>query len=149
MKFIAITATFLSALIVCATAQSLECDYSSGHGGVLFWNDGARGTVGEFGFYHFAMFQCPHQWDVVAYLKPTAEVIKLLKVGQANVNQTYSIIPTTRNHGDRTHCPVGARFPEAASHLPQPQGRRTPQEHPQQEMVQGRWSGFPYPQDRH
>jgi len=93
MNFTVKTAVFMFAMIFCASAQSPECDFSSGHGGILFWNDGAKGTHGEYGFYHLAMFQCPHQWDVVAYLKPTPEVIKLLQVGQADVNQTYSIIP--------------------------------------------------------
>jgi hypothetical protein len=60
----------------------------------MFYNEGAKGTYGEYGFYHLAIFQCPHQWDVVAYLKPkNPEVIKMLKSAVSNDSITYTIIP--------------------------------------------------------
>lgn len=57
----------------------------------------------------------------------------------------------SRHHGDRAHCPVREGFPEAASHLPELQGQG--QDHQARqgwpEMVQGRRSWVPYPQDCH
>lgn len=53
-----------------------------------------------------------------------------------------------RKHGDRVDRPVGARVPEAATHLPELEGQGQEQEGWQgPEMVQGRWSGLPYAQD--
>lgn len=36
--------------------------------------------------------------------------------------RTQSSPTHSRNHGHRVDCPVGARFPKAAAHFPQPQG---------------------------
>lgn len=58
----------------------------------------------------------------------------------------------SRNHGHRTHCPVRARFPEAAAHLLEPQEQEDQVHQGWQgwpKMVQGRRSGFPHAQDRH
>eukprot|EP01117_Protostelium_nocturnum_P019653 TRINITY_DN8572_c0_g1_i1.p1 TRINITY_DN8572_c0_g1~~TRINITY_DN8572_c0_g1_i1.p1 ORF type:complete len:198 (+),score=49.69 TRINITY_DN8572_c0_g1_i1:110-703(+) len=91
---IAVLFLFNFSLIASSLAPIKDCySYQANHGGVLIFNPKDQ-TEKRFAFYHFAIFQCPHVFDVLAYVTPPPQVQKLLVDNHSNATKLYSAMPS-------------------------------------------------------